>query len=70
MLASYKGKWKTEEDVTQMNDYMQDTENTNNKLVALEDRSRQNNIMMDWIMKDSKESWEECERMLKEILDI
>ena len=70
MLASYKGKWKTEEDVTQMNEYMQDTENTCSKLVAPEDRSSQNNIMIDWVMKDSKESWKECERRLKGILDI
>ena len=65
---------KVEEDVTYMNDYIEDAENIHNKLVELEDRSRRNTIRIDGIKEHNKESWEECERrihsMLKERLDI
>ena len=65
---------KVEEDVTYMNNYIEDAENIHNKLVELEDRSRRNNIRIDRIKEHNKESWEECERrvhlMLKERLDI
>ena len=57
-----------------MNDYIENAENIHIKLVELEDRSRRNNIRIDLIKEDNKESWEECERkvhsMLKEWLDI
>ena len=57
-----------------MNDYIEDAENIHNKLVELEDRSRRNNIRIDGIKENKKESWEECERrvhsMLKDWLDI
>ena len=65
---------KVEEDVTYMNDYIEDAENIHNKLVELENRSRRNNIRIDGIKEYNKESWEECEKrvhsMLKERLDI
>ena len=65
---------KVEEDVTYMNDYMEDAENIHNKLVELEDPSRRNKIRIARIKEHNKESWEECERrvhlMLKERLDI
>ena len=65
---------KIEEDVTYMNDYMEDAENIHNKLVELEDPSRRNKIRIARIKEHNKESWEECERrvhsMLKERLDI
>ena len=65
---------KVEEDVTYMNNYIEDAENIHNKLVELEDRSRRNHISIDRIKEHNKESWEECERrvhlMLKERLDI
>ena len=57
-----------------MTDYIEDAENIHNKLVELEDRSRRNNIRIDGIKEQNKESCEECERrvhsMLKERLDI
>ena len=65
---------KVEEDVTYMNDYIEDAEKIHDKLVELEDSSRRNNIRIDGIKEHDKESWEECERrvhlMLKERLDI
>ena len=62
-VCELQGKFKkVEEDVTYMNDYIEDAENIHNKLVELEDRSRQNNVRIDGIMEDNKESWEECER--------
>ena len=74
-VCELQGKFKkVEEDVTYMNDYIEDAENIHNKLVELEDRSRRNNIRIDGIKERNKESWEECERrvhsMLKERLDI
>ena len=74
-VSELQGKFKkVEEDVTYMNDYIEDAENIHNKLVELEDRSRRNNIRIDGIKEHNKESWEECERrvhsMLKERLDI
>lgn len=65
---------KSEEDIAHMNNYIEDTENIPNKLVELEDCSRQNNIWIDAVKEDFKESWEECGKrvhlMLKERLDI
>ena len=65
---------KAGEDVTYMNDYIEDGQNIHNKLVELEDRLRPNNIRIDGIKEHNKESWEECERkvhsVLKERLDI
>ena len=74
-VCQLQGKFeKVEEDVTYMNDYIEDAENIHNKLVELENRSRRNNIRIDGIKEHNKESWEECERsvhsMLKERLDI
>ena len=74
-VCELQGKFKkVEEDVTYMNDYIEDAENIHNKLVELEDHSRQNDIKIDGIKEHNKESWEECETrvhsMLKESLDI
>ena len=71
-VCELQGKFKkVEEDVTYMNDYIEDAENIHNKLVELEDHSRQNDIKIDGIKKHNKESWEEClHSMLKESLDI
>lgn len=38
---------KSEEDIAHMNNYIEDTENIQNKLVELEDCSRQNNTWID-----------------------
>ena len=44
-VCKLQGKFKkVEEDVTYMNDCIEDAENIHNKLVELEDRSRRNNI--------------------------
>ena len=44
-VCELQGKFKkVQEDVTCMNDYIEDVENIHNKLVELEDRSRRNNI--------------------------
>ena len=39
-----------------MNDHVEDTQNTHNKLVELEDCSRRNNIKIDRVKEDSKET--------------
>ena len=72
-FCELKGKiTRVEEDLKYTS--TEDKENIHNKLVELEDRSRQNNIRIDGVKKDSKESWVECERrvhsMLNERLDI
>ena len=74
-VCELQGKFKKiEEDVTYINDYIEDAENLHNKLVELEDCSRQNNMRIHGIKEHNKESWEECERrahsMLIERLDI
>ena len=56
-VCKLQGKFKkVEEDVTYMNDYIEDAENIHNKLVELEDRSRRNNIRIDGIKEHNKES--------------
>ena len=56
-----QGKFKkVEEDVTYLNNYIEDAENVHNKLVELEYRSRRNNIRIDGKKEDNKESSEEC----------
>ena len=56
-ICELQGKFKkVEEDVTYMNDYIEDAENIHNNLVALEDRSRRNNIRIDGIKEHNKES--------------
>ena len=47
-VCELQGKFKkVQEDVTYLNDYIEDAENIHNKLVELEDRSRRNNIKID-----------------------
>ena len=49
-VCELQGKFrKVEEDVTYMDNYIEDAENIHNKLVEQEDRSRQNNIRIDGI---------------------
>ena len=49
-VCELQGKFrKVEEDVTYMNNYIEDSENIHNKLVEQEDRSRKNNIRIDGI---------------------
>ena len=76
-VCELQGKFKkVQEDVTYLNDYIEDAENIHNKLVELEleNRSRRNNIRTERIKEHNKKSWEEWERrahsMLKERLDI
>ena len=46
-VCELQGKFKkVEEDVTYMNDYIEDAENIHNKLVELQDHLRRNNIRM------------------------
>ena len=68
-FCELKGKLtKVDEDLTYMNNHIQATENIHNKLVELEDRQKQNNIRMDGLKGDSKESWEECESSVNSML--
>ena len=39
-----------------------------NKLVEMEDRSRRNNLRFDGIVENPKETWEECERKVQEVI--
>ena len=58
-VCEQQGKFrKVEEDVTYINDYIEEAENIHNKLVELEDRSRRNNISTDGVKEHNKESWE------------
>ena len=68
-VCELQGKLKkVEEDVTYMNDCIEDAEKIHNKLVQLQDRSRRNNIRIDGIKERNRESWEECERRVHSIL--
>ena len=56
-VCELQGKFKNiEEDVTYINDYIEDAENLHNKLVELEDCSKQNNLRIHGIKEHNKES--------------
>ena len=52
---------KVEKNLSYVNDRTENAENIHKKLVEVEDRSRRNNIRIDQVKEDSKESWEGCE---------
>ena len=45
-----------------------DPYDVSNKLVEMEDRSRRNNLRFDGLVDNSKETWEECERKVQEVI--
>ena len=44
-----------------------DTDGVEKQLTDLEDGSRKNNLQIDGVAKENDESWDDCERKLKEI---
>ena len=61
--------WKIKEDLKEIYEYQIDPDHVNdsltdirNKLTELEDRSRRNNIRIDGIAEELRETWEKCER--------
>ena len=52
---------KVEENLPYVNDRTENAENIHKKLVEVEDCSRRNNIRIDQVKENSKESWEGCE---------
>ena len=45
-----------------------DPEEVSSKLIELEDRSRRNNLRIDGIKEKPKETWEECEENVQEMI--
>ena len=61
--------WKIKEDLKEIYEYQIDPDHVNdsltdirNKLTELEDRSRRNNIRIDGIAEELRETWGKCER--------
>ena len=56
-----------EEKVEEIYDYQIDPDEAQKKLTDLEDRSRTNNLRIDGVEEENGESWDDCERKVKEI---
>ena len=56
-----------EEKVEEIYDYQIDPDEVQKKLTDLEDRSRRNNLLIDGVEEENGESWDDCERKVKEI---
>ena len=56
-----------EEKVEEIYDYQVDPDEIEKKLTDLEDRSRRNNLRIDGLAEENGESWDDCERKVKEI---
>ena len=56
-----------EEKVEEIYDYQIDPDEVEKKLTDLEDRSRRNNLRIDEVAEENGESWDDCERKVKEI---
>ena len=55
-------------DMREMENDLLDPYDVSNKLVEMEDRSRRNNLRFDGLVDNSKETWEECERKVQEVI--
>ena len=55
-------------DMREMENDLLDPYDVSNKLVEMEDRSRRNNLRFDGLVENSKETWEECERKVQEVI--
>ena len=56
-----------EVEVEEIYEYQIDPDKIEKKLTELEDRSRRNDLRIDGVAEESGESWDNCERKLKEI---
>ena len=56
-----------QEKVEEIYDYQIDPDEVQKKLTDLEDRSRRNNLRIDGVEEENGESWDDCERKVKEI---
>ena len=57
-----KKSYENQTDSDYVNDNLADIKN---KLIELEDRLRSNNIQIDEISEEARETWEECERKVQ-----
>ena len=57
-----------EEKVDEIYDYQIDPDEVEKKLTNLEDRSRKNNLQIDGVAEENGETWDDCERKVKEII--
>ena len=57
-----------EEKVDEIYDYQIDPDEVEKKLTDLEDRSRRNNLRIDGVAEENGETWDDCERKVKEII--
>ena len=55
-------------DIREMEDDLLDLYDVPNKLVEMEDRSRRNNLRFDGLVDNPKETWEEYERKVQEVI--
>ena len=56
-----------EEKVEEIYDYEIDPEEVEKKLTDFEDRCRRNNLRIDGVAEENGETWDDCERKVKEI---
>ena len=57
-----------EDKVDEIYDYQIDPHEVEKKLTDLEDRSRRNNLRIDGVAEENRETWDDCERKVKEII--
>ena len=57
-----------EDKVDEIYDYQIDPHEVEKKLTDLEDRSRRNNLRIDGVAEENGETWDDCERKVKEII--
>ena len=57
-----------EEKVDEIYDYQIDPDEVEKKLTDLEDRSRRTNLRIDGVAEENGETWDHCERKVKEII--
>ena len=56
-----------EEKANEIQDYQIDRDEVEKKFTDLEDRSRRNNLQIDGVAAENGETWDDCERKVKEI---
>ena len=57
-----------EEKANEIQDYQIDRDEVEKKFTDLEDRSRRNNLQIDGVAEENRETWDDCERKVKEII--
>ena len=70
-IKDFSKEWETKMETFKENvkEKLCTTDSLKEKLRVLEDRGRRNNLKIDGINESEKETWEECEEKIKEVLE-